>query len=276
KHKVELEKENCNHVNERHDKEFASLLQQRVNTHLHSVASEIRILSRGPLNSVNSYSRCMVNGCRFHTQPREENRICQNSRVVVRGDNGSSMIDYFGILQEVLEVVYLGVNKRVLVFKCEWFNVDNANGLQLDKEYGSTSVNTFRKWYVDQPYILASQAKQVFYVPDLKLGRNWYVVESNDPRTLYNVSVKEVAERHHVEEVYQEEEPHLNMPVDSNLNQPSLKRGSVLLEVVDASTAYDDEVINDDDNDDDDDIDSTKSLSSSHKESPLDDCSDSE
>ncbi|GJY09752.1 transposon protein, CACTA, En/Spm sub-class [Tanacetum coccineum] len=277
-HKVELEEENFNHVNERHDKEFASWLQQRVNTHLHSVASEIRILSRGPLNSVNSYSGCMVNGYKFHTQTREENRTCQNSRVVVRGDHGSSMIDYFGILQEVLEVVYLGGSKRVLVFKCEWFKVDNANGLQVDKESGSTSVNTSRKWYVDQPYILASQAKQVFYVPNLKLGRNWYVVESNDPRTLYNVPVEEgaEAERHHVDEVFQEEEPHLNMPVDSNLNQPSLTRGSVPLEVVDASTAYDDSRDDEFSDDDDDDIDSTKSLSSSHEESPLDDCSDSE
>ncbi|GJY26680.1 hypothetical protein Tco_0401406 [Tanacetum coccineum] len=244
---VELDEENFNDVNERHDKEFASWLQQRVNTHLHSVASEIRILSRGPLNSVNSYSRCMVNGYKFHTQTREENRTCQNSGVVVRGDHGSSMIDYFGILQEVLEVVYLGGNKRVLVFKYEWFKADNANGLQVDKESGN-----------------------------LKLGRNWYVVESNDPRTLYNVAVEKVAERHHVEEVYQEEEPHLNMPVDSNLNQPSLTRGSISLEVVDASTDYDDSTDDEFIDDDDDDIDSTKSLSSSHEESPLDDCSDSE
>ncbi|GJR92025.1 uncharacterized protein Tco_0216036 [Tanacetum coccineum] len=260
-HKVELEEENFNHVN----------------THLHSIASEIRILSCGPLNSVNSYSGCMVNGYKFHTQTREENRTCQNSGVVVKGDHGSSMIDYFKILQEVLEVVYLGGNKRVLVFKCECFKVDNVNGLQVDKESGSTSVNTSRKWYVDQPYILASQAKQVFYVPDLKLGRNWYVVESNDPRTLYNVPVEGgEAERHHVDEVFQEEEPHLNMPVDSNLNQPSLTRGSVPLEVVDASTAYDDSRDDEFSDDDDDDIDSTKSLSSSHEESPLDDCSDSE
>nr|GFB91457.1 hypothetical protein [Tanacetum cinerariifolium] len=216
-----LEEENFNHVNERHDKEFSSWLQQRVNTHLHSVATEIRILSCGPLNSVNSYSGCIVNGYKFHTQTREENRACQNSGVVVRGDHGSSMIYYFRILQEVLEVVYLGGNKRVLVFKCEWFKVDNANGLQVDKESGSTSVNTSRKWYVDQPYILVSQAKQAFYVPDLKLGRNW----------------------------------------------------SVSLEVVDASTAYDDST-DDEFSDDDDGIDSTKSLSSSHEESPLDDCSD--
>nr|GFA06448.1 hypothetical protein [Tanacetum cinerariifolium] len=239
-HKVELEEENFNHVNERHDKEFTSWLQQRVNTHLHSVATEIQILSRGPLNSVNSYSGCMVNGYKFHTQTREENKTCQNSGVVVRGDHGSSMIYYFGILQEVLEVVYLGGNKRVLVFKCEWFKVDNANGLQVDKESGN-----------------------------LKLGRNWYVVESNDPRTLYNVPVEKVAE------IYQEEEPHLNMPIDSNLNQPSLMRDSAPLEVVDASTAYDDST-DDEFSDNDDDIDSAKSLSSSHEESPLDDCSDSE
>nr|GFC56645.1 hypothetical protein [Tanacetum cinerariifolium] len=77
-----------------------------------------------------------------------------------------------------------------------------------------------------------------------------------------------------VAEIYQEEEPHLNMPVDSYLNQPSLTRGSVPLEVVDASTAYDDST--DDEFSDDDDIDSAKSLSSSHEESPLDDYSDSE
>ncbi|GKE10529.1 hypothetical protein Tco_1414080 [Tanacetum coccineum] len=134
------------------------------------------------------------------------------------------MIDYFRNLQEVLEVVYLGGNKRVLVFKYEWFKVDNANGLQVDKES----------------------------------------------------RIEEVAERHHVEEVYQEEEPHVNMPVDSNLNQPFLTRGSIPLEVVDASTDYDDSTDDKLIDDDDDDIDSTKSLSSSHEESPLDDCSDSE
>nr|GFA57703.1 hypothetical protein [Tanacetum cinerariifolium] len=116
---------------------------------------------------------------------------------------------------------------------------------------------------------LTKEVRLMIYELNLKLGRNWYVVESNDQRTLYNVSVEEVAE------IYQEEEPHLNMPVDSNLNQPSLTRGSVPLEVVDASTAYDDST-DDEFSDDDDDIDSAKSLSSSQEESPLDDCSDSE
>ena len=93
----------------------------------------------------------------------------------------------------------------------------------------------------------------------------------------FDVPVVEVAEVYH-EEFYQEEEPHLNMSVDSNLSQPSLTRGVVPLEAVDASTVYgdstDDEFINDDDADHD--IGSTESLSSSLEELRLYDCSDSE
>ena len=78
----------------------------------HSFESEIRILSRGPLHSVNRYSGCMVNGYRFHTRSREENRKTQNSGVVVQGDYGENIIDFYGILQEVLEVEYLGLRRR--------------------------------------------------------------------------------------------------------------------------------------------------------------------
>ncbi|GKA79555.1 leucine-rich repeat protein [Tanacetum coccineum] len=60
-HKLKLEKENCNNINELRDKHFASWLQERVNNCPESFESEIRLLSRGPL-SVNEYSRCMVNG----------------------------------------------------------------------------------------------------------------------------------------------------------------------------------------------------------------------
>ena len=163
----------------------------------HSFESEIRILSRGPLHSVNRYIGCMVNGYRFHTRSREENRKTQNSGVVVQGDHEENIIDFYGILREVLEVEYLGENKRVLVFKCDWFNVGDRNELQIDNESGVASVNMSQKWYIDQQYILASQAKQVFFPRGLKLGNNWHVVQNSTPRTLYDVPIQ-------VEEVYQE------------------------------------------------------------------------
>ncbi|GKE75571.1 hypothetical protein Tco_1537612, partial [Tanacetum coccineum] len=78
-----------------------------------------------------------------------------------------------------------------------------------------------------QPYILASQAKQVFYAPDLKLGKNWHVVLSNPLQKVFNVPAGDV---------YQEEEPQLNLNVDLNLEQSSLRRGSNPLELVDGIT----------------------------------------
>ncbi|GJX80928.1 Myb domain protein 62 [Tanacetum coccineum] len=233
-----------NKVNERHGKQFALWLQERADTHLQSYTSEVRILSRGPSNSVNQYTGCMVNGYMFHTQSREYNRKTQSSGVVVYSDHATNLIDYYGKLQEVLEVEYLGENKRVLVFKCDWFKVDDGKGIQVDKESGVTSVNVSRKWYKDQPYILASQAKQVFYVPDLKLGINWNVVEKHVPSTLYDVPV------HMEDEVYQEEEPNLNLIDDDD---------------------YDFSASNSDDDDDDVDVDATNSNSSQEEESCDDD-----
>ncbi|GJT06660.1 hypothetical protein Tco_0841122 [Tanacetum coccineum] len=58
-------------------------------------------------------------------------------------------------------------------------------------------------------------SKQVFYVPDLKLGKNWHVVLTNPLRKVFNVPVGDV---------YQDVEPQLNLNVDLNLDQSSLRR----------------------------------------------------
>ena len=175
----------------------------------------------------------MVNGYKFHTQSRETNRNTKNSGVVVPGNYGTNTIDFYGILHEVLEVEYLGQNKRVLVFKCKWFRVSDVKGLQMDKESGTLSINMSREWFTDQPYILASQAKQVFYVPDLKLGKNWHVVLRNPLRKVFDIPVGDV---------YKEEEPPLSLNVDLNLKQSSLIRGSTPLELVDALTLSGDSI----------------------------------
>lgn len=246
-----------------------------------SFSTEIRLLSRGPSKSVSQYSGCLVSVYRLHTQSREMNKKSQNSGVVVKGSHGENMIDFYGILQEVLELEYLGENKRVLVFKCDWFRVDDQNGLRIDKESKVTSINASRRWYQDQPYILASQAKQVFYAPDIKFGKGWLVVDSNAPRALFDVPLPD-------EEVCQDQEPHLDLNYDLNMELPSLARGDVPLEVVDGSTIGDNSSKNStqnvhlmdeefiDDYDEEDDIDPTGSEYSENEESSEHDCSDSE
>ena len=137
------------------------------------------------------------------------------------------------------------------------------------------------------PHILASQAKQVFYVPDLKLGVKWNVVEKHVPRSIYDVPV------HMEDEVYQQEEPYMNLIVDMNMDNASLTRGNTTLELVDASTFFvgessrqsrrthhvmDEEFIDDDDDydvyatySDDDDVDATNSNSSQEKDESFED-----
>ena len=43
------------------------------------------------------------------------------------------------------------------------------------------------KWYEKDPYVLASQAQQVFYVNDPKLGSSWKVVQKLLHRHIFDV-----------------------------------------------------------------------------------------
>ena len=88
-------------------------------------------------------------------------------------------------MTDIIEVEYCYGNK-VLLFKCDWWNVgDKRNGL---KTYGQlVSVNTSRKWYVNDPFVLSKQAEQVFYIGHTKNGSSWKIVQKVRPRNVYDV-----------------------------------------------------------------------------------------
>jgi len=74
-----------------------------------------------------------------------------------------------------------------------------------------TIVNTSLTWCEFDPFILASQASQVFYLNDIKLGGSWKVVQKMTHRNIYDIPI--VLERDNEEddqgisdEVHQERE----------------------------------------------------------------------
>ncbi|GLT96196.1 hypothetical protein SLE2022_138390 [Rubroshorea leprosula] len=78
-----------------------------------------------------------------------------------------------GVLNEIIELQYLG-GKQIVMFKCDWWDIDNfGKGVKIDK-YGFVSVNTTRKLNIDEPFVLASQVEQVYYVKD-GLNPNWLI-----------------------------------------------------------------------------------------------------
>ena len=48
-------------------------------------------------------------------------------------------------------------------------------------------MNISKTWYDDNPYILATMAKQIVYLDDPKSGRGWKVVQKMDHRNVYAI-----------------------------------------------------------------------------------------
>ncbi|KAL0325547.1 UNVERIFIED_CONTAM: hypothetical protein Sradi_5124000 [Sesamum radiatum] len=168
---------------------------------------ELISLANGPDTRVKHYTGCNVNGFRFHTKDRENNKKTQNSGVVVEGEHNKKIIDFYGVVKDIIEVDYLQGAKRVLIFKCDWWNLNDRSGIQMDRNSNITSVNVSKTWYDDQPFVLAYQVRQAFYLQDLKLGKNWHIVEKTQPRGTYEIPNQKHIEPNDLEDPYQEEEP---------------------------------------------------------------------
>ncbi|CAI0389395.1 unnamed protein product [Linum tenue] len=126
---------------------------------------------------------------------------------------GSKVVDYYGVLTEIIELQYLGGN-RVVMFKCEWWDVENIDrGVKVDK-YGFVSVNTSRKLVTNEPFVLASQVEQVFYAQDGS-NPNWIVVLKGQSQSSFDhFSEDSVDEQsYEQEEAFQQEKSATNYPI---------------------------------------------------------------
>ncbi|KAA0062166.1 putative serine/threonine-protein kinase nek2 [Cucumis melo var. makuwa] len=145
------------------------------------VSDNLWWIAHDPHPFVITYSGYAINGCRYHTKSSEKDRRVQNSGVslVAKTMQVSSSKDknpvigdmsFYGVIQEIWKLNYNTFN--VPVFKCDW--VQNSGGVRID-ELGYTLVDLNRVGHKSDSFILASQAKQVFYVEDPSDVR-WSVV----------------------------------------------------------------------------------------------------
>jgi len=157
-------------------------------------------LAKGPMMNARKYTcSYSINGFCFHIESYDEGRPIQNSGVAVvaeastfEGGNNNDVIIrnniYYGIIKEILELNY-SHKGSVVLFKCDW--VDNRvqdKWVKTDK-FGITSVNFKHLFHTgekisDEPFILASQAIQVYYVPD---DNDWSTTVQSKPRDVYDL-----------------------------------------------------------------------------------------
>ncbi|XP_075110547.1 uncharacterized protein LOC142161640 [Nicotiana tabacum] len=218
---------------------------------------ELISLVVGPAPLVHRYSTFVVNGFRFHTKELALRRKMQNSGVLVRGDDSDSNKEYYGVLEDIYELSYVG-NRKVYLFKCHWWDVARlGRGYKIDK-YGFTSVNIRCALNTNEPFVLASQSEQVFYLHDM-VDNDWCVVVKINPRDLFKIpdnddNCVDIEDEELLnEEVYQQEEAEFNTLCTNdqeNIVEVSLHRDNVELQSINydyASTQADIDVHNEED-----------------------------
>lgn len=159
------------------------------------------LLSQGPQSMAKKFKGYISNGYRFCTMEKEKSSKSQNSGVVVKASTTSyastkdknpitSYMSFYGRLTDVVELAYSEQLRHVL-FKCDWVDImTQGRGIKTD-ELGFTLVNFKRLLYtgqhvMDDPFVFASQAEQVFFVVD-PIDEEWNVVVKTKPRDLFEL-----------------------------------------------------------------------------------------
>ncbi|KAE8731828.1 hypothetical protein F3Y22_tig00002511pilonHSYRG00313 [Hibiscus syriacus] len=157
-----------------HSRTFISWLKTKVDTHFangEDICESVRWLAKRPSFAVKRYSGFAINEYRFHTTSRDESRTTQCSGVSlvahamqIASEKDSNLVyeyvNYYGRIHEIWDLDY-----RIFivpVFMCDWVD---SRGIKKD-DFGFTVVNFARIDHQSERFILASQAKQFFYVQD--------------------------------------------------------------------------------------------------------------
>ena len=126
-------------------------------------------------------------GIHFTRSSKIKKSTNQNSgvRFDAATENGQK-VTYYGYIEEIWELDY-GPSFRVPLFRCKWFKL-TGGGVKVDEQYGMTMVDFNNLGYLDEPFVLAKDVAQVFYMKDMssvpKKRKNKQATDTsnNEPR----------------------------------------------------------------------------------------------
>jgi hypothetical protein len=175
-----------------------------------------------------SYGRYDVNGFRFCSTIFEASHplaATTNTRVVTRVvDAQGHETKYYEIIKNIIEYNFAGnKNLKIVFFNSDWF--DPNHGTQ-ENHFGMVEVKHVHRLRCCDPFILAHQVKQVYYMlyPCEKLSAWWVVYKVNPHERLHTPDDSGYHENQatagEVDEVYQDDELpcSFNIDLDSALN----------------------------------------------------------
>jgi hypothetical protein len=107
-----------------------------------------------------------INGNTFYTVAQDKKSTNQNSGVCFDAiDNNGQKDAYYGYIEEIWELDY-GPTFKISLFWCKWVKLTGGR-VVVDQKYGMTIVDVNNLAYMDEPFVLANDVAQFFYVKDM-------------------------------------------------------------------------------------------------------------
>jgi hypothetical protein len=177
-----------------------------------SAAISLSLLSLGLERKVKCYNGYFVNGYVFHTKEYGHGRKTYNSSVCIKGSTSSEFeVDYYGRLEEVIELQYHSDQNIVFLFKCYWYDTIDR-GIRVDPHYGLVEINSkARHRNINDVFVFAKQCQQVYYTytPSFRKDQSrgdWLSVLKTKLRGRVDVVQDENEDTSVIDEVFQASE----------------------------------------------------------------------
>ncbi|XP_066162982.1 uncharacterized protein [Oryza sativa Japonica Group] len=142
--------------------QHSSLVAPYIDEHLALVRA--RNIGKGPFGSIATFQGYEINGYTFYTRAQDMKSTNQNSavRVDAMGHDGTTAT-YYGAIEDIWELDYGPL--KVPLFRCQWVRL-TGGGVMID-DSGMTTVDLNKVGYSDEPFVLANDVTQVFFVKDM-------------------------------------------------------------------------------------------------------------
>jgi hypothetical protein len=150
-------------IAEHHMETFGSWLRTQLMDD-DDVGEELYLLAKQPSSTILTFKGYEINGNTFYTFAQDQRSTNQNSGVRFDAATDNERKDtYYGYIDEIWELDY-GPTFKVPLFRCKWVKM---TGVKVDEQYGMTMVDLNNLGYLDEPFVLAKDVAQVFYVKDM-------------------------------------------------------------------------------------------------------------
>jgi hypothetical protein len=130
------------------------------------VGEQLYLLAKSPSSTILTFQGYEINANIFYTSVQDKKSTNQNIGVRFDAATGKGRKNiYYGYIEEIWELDYRP-SFKVPLFWCKWVKMTRG-GVKVEEQYKMTTVDLNNLGYLDEPFVLAKDVAQVFYVKDM-------------------------------------------------------------------------------------------------------------